>query len=76
MFLFFQLQIISFVSDVHESPHDNVNYGVFILHFFCIYWIKCILLHNLNIMNIIAYFRPKTRKLKMYVFSRYIFSLL
>jgi hypothetical protein len=52
---FLGLLIIGFVSNVHESPHDEIN-GVFILHFVCVFWIKYVLLHILNKMNIISYF--------------------
>jgi hypothetical protein len=30
--VFLRLLIIDFVSNVHESPHDEINGGVFILH--------------------------------------------
>jgi len=31
-YVFFRLLIIDFVSNIHESPHDEINGGVFILH--------------------------------------------
>jgi len=31
---FLRILIIDFVSNVHESPHDDINGGIFILHVF------------------------------------------
>lgn len=41
--LLLQLLIINFVNNIQESPHDDVNGGVFILH----YWTTYILMHIL-----------------------------
>jgi len=32
--VFLRLLIIDFVSNVHESPHDEINGDIFILHVF------------------------------------------
>lgn len=59
VFFFLRLLIIGLVSNVHESPHGEVNGGVFILYVLAYFWIKCILL---NTMDIIAYFDYKSAK--------------
>lgn len=53
-YVFLQLLVIAFISIVYESPHDDVNSYVFVIHiltiflknaYYCIFRIKLILLH-------------------------------
>jgi len=50
--VFLQLLIIAFISNVHESLHDDVNGGI----------VFCIFYHILNKMNIIAHFEYRNAK--------------